>query len=280
MRGWPAKMRAGTSPPLPAKEEFIMASTGIKVVLVGCAVIGIGFVVAIGVGGYFVKKKVGEKINEVKNMTGAQDSDYGKKTEELKKQYQFSPPSNGIITESQLMRFLAIRKSVYETYKKYEADFKKVSDSEKPGLDAPLKGIKMWNDIHMVQVQELEKQKMSPDEYSYITTGVYKTWFAKGTREAMKHESFSEASADGLKKSIAALDKQIQDPATNEDLKKQLQKIKEGLESQLKSIGENQQIKEMDAQLESVPKENIELFTKHQKEIEQYSMAGLELIGL
>ncbi len=255
-------------------------ASGVKVVLVGCAVIGIGIIVAIGVGGYFVKKKVGEKIEEVKNMTGSQDSDYGKKTEELKKRYPYTAPSSGIITESQLTRFLTIRKSVYETYKKYEADFKKMSEAGNPGLDAPLKGIKMWNDVHMVQTQELEKQKMSPDEYSYIATGVYKTWFAKGTREAMKHESFSDASADGLKKSIAEIDKQIQDPSTNEEVKKQLQSVKEGLESQLKSIGENQPIKEMDEQLASVPKENIELFTKHQKEIEQYSMAGLELIGL
>lgn len=255
-------------------------ASGVKVVLIGCAVIGIGIVVAIGVGGYFVKKKVGEKIKEVKNVTGAQDSDYGKKTEELKKQYPFTPPASGIITEPQLMRFLAIRKSVYEKYKQYEADFKKMAETEKPGFDAPLKGLKMWNDIHMVQAQALEQQKMSPDEYSYVATSVYKTWLAKGARETMKQESFSEASADALKKSIAELDKQIQNPGTNEEVKKQLQQVKEGLETQLKSLPENQQIKQMDAQLESVPKENIALFTKHQKEIEQYSMAGLELIGL
>jgi len=257
-----------------------MASTGVKVVLAGCAVIGIGFVVAVGVGGYFVKKKVGEKFKEVKNMAGVQDSDYGKRTEELKTQYPFTPPSNGIITESQLTRFLTVRKSVHETYKQYEAEFKKMSETENPGLAAPLKGLKMWNDIHMKQVSALEQQKMSPDEYSYIAAEIYKTWLAKGTREAMKHETFSDASTDGLKKSIADLDKQIQDPNTNEEVKKQLQKVKESLETQLKSIPENEQIRQMDAQLESVPKENIELFTKHQKEIEQYSMAGLEFIGL
>ena len=49
---------------------------------------------------------------------------------------------------------------------------------------------------------------------------------------------------------------------------------------QLDELPKNQELKEIDNELASVPKENIELFSKHEAEIKQYSMSGLEFIGL
>ena len=143
-----------------------------------------------------------------------------------------------------------------------------------------MKATNLIQDVKMTQVKAMEEQKMSPEEYSYIVEAVYKSWFAKGAKETMKHETLTETSQEQMKQSLEELDKKIQDPNTSQQEKEVLMKTKEMMESQWKAITESKELKQMDAELESVPKENIELFAKHQQEIQQYSMSGLEFIGL
>jgi hypothetical protein len=248
-----------------------MASTATKVILIGCfAVVVIG-VIIIAAGGFFVRSKVKEFTE------GAGESE--KKTQQLSKDYPFTVPANGVITEKQLQRFLAARKQIYSVYKKYESEFKKLEGKD-ADFSVLTKGWGFWKELRKEHADALAAQKMSPEEYQYIVQAVYKTWMASGTKEALKDKSFSETAEKQLKETIESIDKQLKDPATPDVSKQALQQTREQLQKQLDGIGQNSVVKQMDATLESVPQENLALFKKYEKEIMQYSMAGLELAGL
>ena len=248
-----------------------MASTATKVVLIGCGIVVLAIVVIIAAGGFFVRSKIHEYTQ------GASDS--SKKTEQLSKDYPFTPPANGVITEKQLQRFLAVRKQVYAVYKRYESDFKKL-ENQKPDLSVVTKGWSFIKDVRNEQANALTAQKMSPEEYQYIVDAVYKTWMAAGTKDAMHNQSFNDLAQKELKESIEKIDQQLRDPKTPEPARKALQKTRDEMQSQLKHLPENSVVKQMDSTLESIPKENLALFKKYEKEIKEYSMGGLEFAGM
>lgn len=246
-------------------------STGVKVVLIGCGLLFVIAIIAFGVGGYFVKRYVGEGIETVKNVVGSDDSEYGKKIAELSQEYPFTPSSDGVITEDQLQRFLNVRKSLYSIYKNHESEFAKLQDPKGPGFDTALKGFSMMNELRKAQAGALEAQKMSMEEYRYMVTTVYVTWASKATQDVVPAMN---SAAEDLKKSIEDINKQIADSSIPEAAKEQLRQTKQMMQSQLDSIPQN-----VDKQLEGVPQANIDLLKRYQKEIEQYYMAGLEYIG-
>ncbi len=246
-------------------------STGVKVVLIGCGLLFVIAIIALGVGGYFAKKYVGEGIESVKNVIGSEDSEYGKKVIELSQKYPFTPPSDGVITENQLQRFLNVRKSLYSIYKNHEGEFAKLQDPKGPGVDTAFKGFSMMNELRKTQTDALEAQKMSMEEYKFMVTTVYVTWATKATKDVAPAMN---SAAEDFKKSIESIDSQIADSSIPEAAKEQLRRTKEMMQSQLDSIPQD-----VNKQLEAVPQANIDLLTRYQKEIEQYYMAGLEYIG-
>src|SRR5436190_12867835 len=97
-------------------------STPIKVLLVGCVVVVVGCIVAFGVGGYFVHEWWGKTVRpKIESVQHGQEG-YEKKTEQLSHQYPFTPPSDGIITEDQLVRFLKVREAIHTVFEKNKAE--------------------------------------------------------------------------------------------------------------------------------------------------------------
>jgi hypothetical protein len=102
---------------------------------------------------------------------------------------------------------------------------------------------------------------------------VYKSaWASEVERETGK--SVSEAAAAGAEQSAEAL-KQME--AQLKDLPpEQREALKQSMEQMQKGAAEARtNLKEYDA-----PKQNIDLFRKHEAEIRRYAMGGLELLGL
>lgn len=260
-----------------------MASKVVTIALIGCVVIVFGGIIAVVTGGYFLKKAVSSKLETVKkvagNMAGSEDSEYGKKVAELKKDYPFTAPSDGVISENQLNRFIAVRRSVYDVYKKHEAEFNRMSNDKENGLKAMMELGNTFNEVKLAQANALAEQHMSPDEYAYLVTNVYRTWWAKMANQVTQGQSFSQATVDQLKQSLASLDQQLQAPNLTEDQKKALQQTRDGIQAQLDNISKSAPMAQLDA-MQNVPKANLDLFAKHEKEIQQYGMAGLEFIGL
>jgi|GEM_PF-4450928 len=247
-----------------------MASTATKVVLIGCGVVVLAGIIAIAAGGFFVRSKIQEF---------AKGGDYTEKTDQLSKDYPFHPPESGIITEQQMLRFLAVRKRVHAVYGRYESEFKKLENKDQ-NLSVVTKGWSFVKDIRKEHADALAEQKMSPEEYRYIVNEVYKTWMAAGTKDVLKDKSFRDVAQKELKDSIAKIDSQLADPSTPEAARKALQKTRDELQSQLQDLDQNSVVNTMDSTLNSIPPENLKLFQKHEKELKEYSMAGLELAGL
>ena len=260
-----------------------MASKGLTIALIGCAVIVFGGVVAVLTGGYFLKRAVTSKLETVKkvagNMAGSEDSEYGKKVAELKKDYPFTAPSDGIVSESQLNRFIAVRRSVYNVYKQHEAEFNRMANDKENALKAMMELGTLFNQVKLTQANALVEQHMSPDEYQYLVTNIYRTWWAKQANLVTQGQSFSQATTDQWKQQLATLDQQLQQTNLTEDQKKVLQQQRDAIQTQLDNISKSGPMQQMNA-VQDVPKANLELFAKHEKEIQQYSMAGLEFIGL
>ena len=166
-----------------------MASTATKVVLIGCGVVVLAGIVIITGGGFFVRSKFREYTKG--------DGDYSQKTEQLSKEYPFTEPANGIITEKQLQRFLAVRKQVFSVYKRYESEFKKL-EKEDRNLSVVTKGWSFVKDLRKEQADGLVAQKMSPEEYRYVVNAVYESWMAAGTKDVLKNRSFSDVAKKEL----------------------------------------------------------------------------------
>lgn len=254
------------------------SSTLLKVFLIGCVGIIVIGTIAFMALFYYGKKVVTEQAHKIENIGGGEESDYGKKAAKLKEAHPFTAPADNVITEDQLNRFLSVRKAVYAVYKDHEAEIKGMQN--RPGNVSDVwKGMEFVNDLRMAQINELENQKMSPDEYRFIAVMIYSGWIGQAAKEGLKGEkSYEDAANNAIQKQIDELDKQLQDPNTPEETKKQLQTLRDTLEGQKKVM--TPELKQLDEGLQKIPQQNIDLFAKHKEEIEKYSMGGLEMFGL
>ena len=253
-----------------------MASKALTGVLIGCAVLFFIGIVAIIGGGWFVKHKVEQTVDTVKNAAGSQDSEYGKRAAKLKEQYPFTAPADGAITEPQLKRYLEVRKAVYSVYKQHENEIQQMKQHNNPTAGDALNGLNIVNEVRMAQVKALEDQKMSPDEYTFMSTSVYVDYVGRVTKDAIQQSNVLN-SGKALQEQEDAIDKQLSDPNLPEAAKKQLQDTKDMLEKQKTQAEE---MKKIDQGLNQIPKGNLDLFRKYDSDIKQYAMSGLDMLGL
>jgi len=243
--------------------------------LIGCISVVVIGVIALGVGGYFVKTWFTEKTKTVKNVLGTEDSDYGKKTTELNQKYPFTPPSDNIVREEQLQRFLAVRKEMNVVYKQHEAEIKKMTDKPNPTASDALGTLTIINDVHMAQLKGLQAQNMSKDEYEYMRRMVYINWVGMTVTQALESPKRDEM-IEQQKKSLEELDRQLQNPDLPAEQRQQLQTTRDEMQKQFDYT--NAEMEKIEKGLEMIPRENIELFKKYDPEIRENGMLGLDVM--
>lgn len=262
----------------PGGTQKSSSSTLLKVFLIGCvALIVLAIVVFVG-GFYWTKHWVTQKAKKYENLSGGKDSEYGQKASELDKEYPFTAPSDGIIKEDQLTRFLSVRKAMYGIYEEHKAEFDRMKNGKDTNVSDAFKGLDFISEVRMAQIQELEKQKMSKSEYDYIVGEVYRTWLADSEKESTHGGNYSSAAGEALQKQIEEIDKQLNDPNIPESQKGMLRPMRESLVAQ-KNVFTSKEAQSAESALQ-VPQRNLELFKKHEEEIKKYSMGGLEFLGL
>ncbi len=252
-------------------------STGLKVVLIGCLSVIVVSVIALGVGGYFVKNWFTEKSKTIENVLGTDDSEYGKKVSELNQKYPFTMPADNIVREDRLQKFLAVRKDMNLVYKQHEAEIKKIADNQNTPGDL-LRGAEFINDLRNTQVKSLQAQNMSKDEYTYLVQMVYINWVTMMADKVLQAQEGGTSTVEQHQKSIDEIDRQLQIPNLPEEQRGQLQNTKDSLIQQIEMT--KQQLQAVEESVRNVPKENIALFQKYDLEIKQYGMTGLEFLGL
>ena len=251
-------------------------TTGVKIAI-GCGValiLGI-IVVTVGVGGaaYWAKGKVEE-------VTGNES-----RIEELHKKANAAPfdrPADGVIQEDRLLKFIDIRKRVFNVYEKHRAALDAMGNKKQGDWGDVTTGFSVINEIRVAQAEALAAVSMSEDEYRFMVEQVYKTAWAAEVAKSTGGKSVSDAAADAYSKAAEAMEQARRSarlgaagagapPSREAD-----ESMNKGINDLRKAAEETREnARDMD-----VPPANIALFKKYEADLKKYAMAGLEWIGL
>ncbi|HEY7409270.1 MAG TPA: hypothetical protein VII13_00930 [Vicinamibacteria bacterium] len=257
--------------------------TGAKIAI-GCALaLVLAMVVTVlGLGGlaFWAKGKVQE-------VTGEQE-----RIADLQKQANrndFERPQDGVIAEDRLLKFLDVRKRVYEVYKKYEPQIEARKNKPQGDVSDVRTAFAMINDIRLAQAQAQADLGVSDEEYRFLVEQVYKTMWAAEMTKATGTASVSEAvgqaydkaaremgrAAEAAKQAEARAEREG-DRSAEEASEEAQEQVAQGREELEKAGREaRDRAREMD-----VPAANVALFRKYESDIKRYAMSGLEWIGL
>jgi hypothetical protein len=178
----------------------------------------------------------------------------------------FIEPSDGVITEDRLVKFLDIRKRVFEVYEKHRAEIDAAKSRQRGDLGDITKAYNVLTEVRTVQAEALADVGMSTDEYQYLVRQVYKSMWATEVAKSTGGKSVSEATG-------AAFDSMADALKASGNASPEAQKAMEQMKAQASEA-------QRDAKQFDVPPANIELFRKYESDIKKYAMGGLEFIGL
>lgn len=258
-------------------------TTGAKIAIgCGVAVLVAGLVVAglvVG-GGLWLKGKV--------DQLGANEG----RIQELHKranQNAFTRPSDGVIQEDRMVRFIDIRKRIFGTYEKHRPVLEAMGKKEKADFGDVTKGLSVINEIRLAQAEALADGGMSEEEYAFMVEQVYKTAWAAEVAKSTGGKSMSEAAAEMHEKAAQEMERARQQAETAreaagerdaEATEEAAEDQKEKLEKSIREMKEQAEKIRREAKDLDVPKANIALFQKYEADIKKYAMSGLEMIGL
>jgi hypothetical protein len=150
--------------------------------------------------------------------------------EELKKKANavpFTEPADGLVSEERLVKFLDVRRRVFDVYAKHKDELEAMNKKKQADFGDVTRGLGVLAEVRLAQAQALADVGMSEAEYHFLIQQVYKSLWAS--------EAAKVSPAPGGGAAVPTLD---------------------------------------------VPPANIALFRKHEAEIKQYAMGGLEWVGL
>ncbi len=179
-------------------------------------------------------------------------------------QNPFTRPADRVVTEDRLLKFLEVRKRVFAVYEKNKAFFQAAAERKKADLSDVTRGIGVLGEIRQTLAEALLDVGMNTDEYAFIASSIYHSAWAAGVADAASGKTISEvtgAAVDEVQRQLAAT------------------KYPEA-EKAARALREQRDAAVAMSQSADVPKANVELFRKHEAEIKQYAMGGLELLGL
>jgi hypothetical protein len=154
--------------------------------------LGTGTKVAIGCG---IAAVVGGVVLAVAVFTGLwwakgkaeQFTGHETKIEELKKKANavpFTEPADGVVREDRLVKFLDIRRRVFDVYAKHKDEIEAMNKKKQTGLGDLARGLGVLSEVRMAQAQALADVGMSEDEYRFMVQQVYKTLWASEAAKA------------------------------------------------------------------------------------------------
>jgi hypothetical protein len=188
----------------------------------------------------------------------------------------FEAPSDGIVQEAQIVRFIAVRKGVYDVYSKNEAFIDSMKDAEKKNADFSdlRKGFALLTELQLAQAKGQADQQMSDSEYSFLVGQIYKSSWAAAVADQTGGKTVTEATDEANRQAI----EQMRQAA--ERAGAQSPQMKDALYKQVGALEEQADEAHAAAAAADVPPENVALFKKYEADLKKYAMSGLELIGL
>lgn len=242
--------------------------TGGKIAIgCGIAVLVVGLIVVftVGAGLFWVKGKA-ESIAADQKQIAELQKEANKNT--------FVEPSDGVISEPRLVKFIEVRKAVYDVYQRNETVIKGLKDKKEGDLGDVSKVFSLMNEIRLAQAKAQAAQGVSDDEYAFLVKQVYKSSWAAQVAQSTGGKSVSEAAGQAYDQAAEQMRKAADSGAAKDDeSRKALEKGMKDLEKQADEVREAAH--ELD-----VPPANVALFKKYEADLKKYAMNGLEWIGL
>jgi hypothetical protein len=162
----------------PRRHKEALVGTGAKIAI-GCVVVAvvISIVAVVALGGlaWWVKGKSDEFTSEQNRIAELQRRANANR---------FTPPSDGLLGEDRLEKFLDVRRRVYAVYERHQAALEEMSRKKQADFGDVRKGFALINELRLAQAQALADLSMSEDEYRFIAEQAYKTPSAEGGQAA------------------------------------------------------------------------------------------------
>jgi hypothetical protein len=244
--------------------------TGGKIAI-GCGialiVAVVGVVAFVGIGAYWVKGKAESLQAEQKQIEALK---------EKANEASFTEPADSVVEEPQIVRFIAVRKHVFDVYSKNEAFIESMKDDKKKDANFSdvRKAFSLLNELRLAQAQGQADQRMSDSEYAFLVGQVYKSSWAAHVADQSGGKTVTEATDDANRQAIEQMKKAAERAA------EQSPGMKDALDKQVGALEEHADAAHEAAVAADVPPQNVALFRKYEADLKKYAMSGLEWIGL
>ena len=101
--------------------------------------------------------------------------------EELKKKANavpFTEPADGIVREERLVKFLDVRRRVFDVYAKHKDELEAMNKKKQADFSDVTHGLSVLGEVRLAQAQALADVGMSEGEYHFLIQQVYKSLWA------------------------------------------------------------------------------------------------------
>lgn len=241
---------------------------------IGCGVLVLVGIIAVGAAGFWFKKNLGGAM-EAGQQSQAQMQDL----KSLNQQYAFTPPPEGevlALQESRLNDYFAVRETALPVFKEFEAqgeelEAKKQANGGQVGFGDAMKAGNLVAQVIVKTrgsyIEGLKAHKMSPREFTAITGAIYNSQLATAMGASNKAMAELKKSAQ---KSLADVEAKLQADNLSDEDRTALEEQRDAFQSQIDSANEqaNGGI-EVSEKSQAVAAANLKLLEKFKDRVEQ-----------
>ena len=199
--------------------------------------------------------------------------EFGQRMEALRTRYPFSQPADGVITEEQVRKFIAVK----SRFLLVDQEMLRDSGSEPNAAD-----LARWNFFSRLkrlrgeQIAALEEAGMSLDEFRFVHGAIYLAIVAEGPRKVEEQgKDWGRELRENAQRSAADIDRELANPETTESRRKELETLRRELDERAARV--ERAVEAAQSAVESVPQQNIELVKRYGAEIARVMSAGADL---
>jgi len=211
----------------------------------------------------------------VHNIAADGEGEFGKRAAVLEGRYPFQPPVDGRLTEKQIAQFVAVKNSLMAI------DQEMAAESQKEGQQPSAVFLLKWNffsrlnRLRMTQIEALEEQRMSFDEYNWVHVAIFAALIKDGMNPAEKNANWATEVQQAAERSAAEIDRQLADPSITAERRAQLEQVRSTISQGRDALTDAAH--SLQKAIDSVPEENRALVAAHREELGRVFSAALDM---
>ncbi len=199
----------------------------------------------------------------------------------LNRRYAFDEGSERILSEDQMQRFIQIKEDFADRIQNQREALETLGDEAKGGAgwQEAAQAYKLLAEIRKDFLRSLDKHRMSPKEYLYLTQQVYGAYFTSSAKQGYEQaaEGMRQAQA-GYEDQMKRFEEQLADPKLSEEARKAIRQTQKSYKQAMSEMGSSAE--KMKEEAQKLPQENAELIEKYRDKLQRLDTFGFEYWGL